>query len=727
VDRRRFGKLAGLAAAGALSIDAKAQQTPTEKPKEVTFQLGPEVVLEDAELRVAFDGFSGALVRMERKSTGWILERRPELGVSFRLFVPLSKRRDNFVLGTRQRAVSVKKISEKQVQMRWANLESEHGGVLPIAVTGTATLKNGTLSFEATVENNSEFFVEALDYPYFGDFTPPTPDTTVEAHHLWVGALSAEEIYPHFVNAKGYWGVRYPTRTIESSQSQFCLLQSGGQGLYVAIHDPKIRYLMEFTFEQRPGTLDWVSSEVPKQDEISGQPVHLEFRTCHFLFVHPRSSVTTAPIVIRPYTGDWHAGLDVYREWRETWFQKPHLAAWVQDVHSWLQLQVDGAEQDYTIPYKELVNYGQECAENGVTAIQLVGWNHGGQDGGDPSLDTDPGLGTWDDLRNAISQIQANGVKMIMFGKPIFADMSTDYYKKELYKYEAVDPFGNKYESGGYAYTTPTQLAGINQRRRAIMDVCSPAYRQIALKEFEKTVALGASGWLFDEVMQHNGVLYNFAQGHGYTAPGYLFSADIPLVKMFRAAADKVTPDFLFSGEGPGDWLMPYYPLGYYRISASTRHALRYVDPFAPLMAAVRGFDARDEINLCLLYRYIISYEPYNFKGHVTDFPLTLEYGKKVDAFRRKHRKFLWDAVFRDTLDATVTSDGSHRYSVYVAKDGKRGVVIMNLEERRPINVTVNLPNAGSLMTASPEQPEERASGATLTVQERSAAILIEV
>jgi hypothetical protein len=188
-----------------------------------------------------------------------------------------------------------------------------------------------------------------------------------------------------------------------------------------------------------------------------------------------------------------------------------------------------------------------------------------------------------------------------------------------------------------------------------------------------------------------------------------------------------VNPDFLFSGEGPGDWLMPYYPLGYYRIGTGTRHALRYVDPFAPLMAAVRGFDARDEINLCLLYRYIISYEPYNFKGHVTDFPLTLEYGKKVDAFRRRHRKFLWDAVFRDTLDATVTADGSHRYSVYVANDRKRAVVIMNLEERRPINVTLNLPNAGSLMTASPEHPEEQASGATVTVPARSAAILMEV
>jgi len=395
-------------------------------------------------------------------------------------------------------------------------------------------------------------------------------------------------------------------------------------------------------------------------------------------------------------------------------------------VHSWLQLQVDGAEQDYAIPYREITKYGEECAANGVTAIQLVGWNHGGQDGGDPSLDTDPGLGTWQELHTAIAQIQAKGVKMIMFGKPIFADMSTEWYRKELHKYEATDPYGNKYESGGYSYSTPTQLAGINNRRRAIMDVCCQAYRDIATHEFQKTLDLGASGWLFDEVMQHNGVSYSFSPDHGYQAPGYLFSADIPLVKQFRAAADKVNPDFLFSGEGPGDWMMPYYPLGYYRIGTGTRHALRYIDPQAPLMAAVRGFDARDEVNLALLYRYIISYEPYNFKGHVTDFPLTLAYGKKVDALRRKYKAWIWDADCRDTLGATVSSNGAHKYSVFHAAAGKRAVIVVNLDQNRAITASLDMPNPGRLLAATPEQPDAQPTSGTLQIPARSAIVVME-
>jgi len=718
MDRREFNKLAGLTAISVLagSGELAAQQLASAH----------EIVLEDRELLVAFDKQSGALTRMERKSAQWTIQRRPALGASFRLLVPLPNRRTNFVLGSKQRATSVEKISEGQVRLQWKNLISEHGGELPITFTATVTLKNGTLTFDSDLNNDSDLSVETIDYPYFGDLNPPTPDTPMQTEHLWVGALTGDEIYPRFVNQLGYWGVLFPTKTINSNQSQMCLIQTPQQGIYVGMHDPAIRYLLQFTFEQHPGVVDWVDNFVPRQDEISNLPVHLEFRTCHFVFAHPHSKFTLAPVVVTPYNGDWHAGLDVYKEWRSTWFVKPRLADWVKDVHSWLQLQVDGAEQDYTIPYREITKYGEECAANGVTAIQLVGWNHGGQDGGDPSLDTDPGLGTWQELHTAIAQIQAKGVKMIMFGKPIFADMSTEWYRNELHKYEATDPYGNKYESGGYSYSTPTQLAGINNRRRAIMDVCCQAYRDVATHEFQKTLDLGASGWLFDEVMQHNGVSYSFSPDHGYQAPGYLFSADIPLVKQFRAAADKVNPDFLFSGEGPGDWMMPYYPLGYYRIGTGTRHALRYIDPQAPLMAAVRGFDARDEVNLALLYRYIISYEPYNFKGHVTDFPLTLAYGKKVDALRRKYKAWIWDADCRDTLGATVSSNGAHKYSVFHTAAGKRAVIVVNLDQNRAVTASLDMPNPGRLLAATPEQPDAQPTSGTLQIPARSAIVVME-
>jgi hypothetical protein len=630
------------------------------------------------------------------------------------------------VLGSKQRAASVETISNNQVRMQWQDLASEHGGILPITLTAVVTLESGVLTFDATLKNDSDLSVETIDYPYFGDLNPPTPDSHMRAEHMWVGNLASSELYPSFGNEKGYWGVRFPTKTIESFQTFFFLLQAEHEGFYVGMHDPAVPYLLEFTFEQHPGVIDSISSRVPRQDEISGLPVHLEFRTCHFVFAHPRSSVQLAPVVVRGYDGDWHAGVDLYKEWRTTWFVPARIPAWSKDVHSWLELQVDGAEQDYSIPYRDVAKYAEECAQNGVTAIQLVGWNHSGQDGHDPSLDTDPGLGTWQELHEAIAQSQARGVKMILFGKPIFSDMSTDLYKNELRKYEATDPYGDKYESGGYSYTTPTQLAGINNRRRAIMDVVSPAYRDIATHEFEKTVSLGAAGWLFDEVMQHNGVMYSFSPDHGYVPPGYLFGADMPLAAQFRAAADKVNPDFIFSGEGPQDWMLQYYPLAYLRINADFRHVSRYIDSHAPAIVKVAGFDDREMLNLILLYRYLISYEPYNFKGHITDFPLTLAYGKKIDALRRKYRAWLWDSEFRDTLGATVGCDGGHRYSVFRTADGKRAVIVVNMESKREITATLSIPNSGNLMAATPEQSDIRPASGSLKIPARSAIVVME-
>lgn len=722
MDRREFNRLAGFAAIAAMA-EAREVLARQAAPSHAA---ADEVVLENEELLVAFDKGSGALTRMTRKATNWVIERRPELGASFRMLVPLPGRDANFVLGRKQRALKVEKISEGQVQIVWKDPSSEHGGVVPLTLTANVELRGGEISFTATLENHSGLTIDTVDYPHFGDLNPPSTAETLVAEHMWYGNLSGDEIHPHFANEKGYWGVRYPVKTLQSNQSLFCLIQAEKQGLYVEMHDPTQPYLLEFTFEQHPGVIDSIHNSVPEQNEFSGWPVHQEFRLCHFVYAHPHTTKELVPVVLRCYDGDWHAGIDVYKKWRQTWFVQPHVAEWARDVHSWLQLQVNGAEEDFSIPYRDLPLYIGQCAANGVKAIQLVGWNLGGQDGGDPSLSTDPGLGTWEELRQAILHADSKGVKMILFGKIYWADLTREWYKKELYKYDATDPYGIPYQTGGYSYTTPTQLAGINKRRRAIMDVQCQAYRDVAAQQFEKIVALKPAGWLFDEVCHHGGVYYSFDPNHGYTPPGYIYGGDIPLARQCRAAADKLSADFLFAGEGPQDWLMQYYPFSYFRIGNSSRPVCRYIDSQAPLMVAVTGFDDREMLNLILLYRYVISYEPFNFKGHVTDFPLTLAYGQKIDALRRRYKDRIWDADFRDNLGASVSADGAHRHTVFVTASGKRSVIVVNQELSKPITARVSLPQAGALAVATPEEQDLKPTSGTLAIPARSAAVVME-
>ena len=286
-----------------------------------TISPGRQVILQDKQLQVAFDSRSGALTRFEDRTTHWVIERRPQLGVSFRLFAPLPQRNYNPVFGQAQRAAEVKKLSDHEIRLVWKNLVSKNGGVLPITLTSIVTLTNGTLTFNAMLENDSSLTVDTFDYPCFGDLNPPTRHTPLEfrvardnkSDNLW-----PTEIYRHFSNEHGYWGVFFPLKTREAQQSLFCVIDSLHEGLYVEMDVPKAPYRMQYTFELRPGVLDSVDNLVPEEDELSGIPVQLEFRTCHFIWLKPHSTMKLAPIVARCYQGDWHAGVDLYKQWRST-------------------------------------------------------------------------------------------------------------------------------------------------------------------------------------------------------------------------------------------------------------------------------------------------------------------------------------------------------------------------------------------------------------------------
>ena len=272
-----------------------------------------EVTLEDNSLQVSFDSDSGALIRMVDKSSNWTLERRPELGTSFRLYAPLPTRRYNPVFGEKQHATEVKKISDHEIELQWTNLLSENGGVLPMSLKADVTLINGVLTFASTLENNSDLTVETIEYPCFGDLNPPLRDSSLSVYTMKGGQLQAEELYPHFHNGKGYWGVTYPTKMLEPQGSHYCLLQSPDEGLLVGTKKP-VDYRVQYVFEQHPGLLSGATSLVPPGDEISGLPVYLDFRVCHFIFEDPHSTMTLAPVVVRCYTGDWHQGEDLSKE-----------------------------------------------------------------------------------------------------------------------------------------------------------------------------------------------------------------------------------------------------------------------------------------------------------------------------------------------------------------------------------------------------------------------------
>jgi len=691
------------------------------------------IVLENEDIKAVFSKKTGALLELTGKNNSWQFQKNPELGLSFQLLVPLPEKRNNPVMGIKQNLKNYKLSDDKKtLNFYWEKLQSERGGILNINVVGKIRLDSSGLSFTLQIENKSPFTVEAAAYPAIGDLNRPDTKTTLECMQVGYSGLAKSGLSPIFPNTKGYYGVNYPTLVVNMND-QFVLIGTPSNGFYFGCHDTSFKEMITFNFELKPGFgLSHGDSrgEYPTIEQSGNEIPRVELRIWHFSFVNPSESLTLSPIVIKPYQGAWQNGVDVYKDWRKTWFKYPVTPQWAKEVHAWQQIHINSPEDELSCQYKDLVKYGEDCAANGVKAIQLVGWNNGGQDRGNPSHDTDPRLGTWQQLKDAIAKIEAMGVHVILFNKYTWADRSSGWFRDELIKYAVKDPYGDYHVYPGYQYQTPTQLADINTRRLIPMCQNSAAWRSIADKEFKKSIDLGASGMLYDECQHHGGATYCWDKSHGHHVPAYVFSGDIPLVNGFREITKKLNPDYLFAGEANYDLQNTQYSVAYFRLDPFNHIPVkRYIDPWGLIMLQITGFDDRVMINACLKYRYIMSYEPYNFKGRITDFPLTLAYGKKMDLLREKYKEYLWDGEFRDVLGAKVTSDGKpfDSYSVFKhSTDSKHAVVITN-NEKKEIEVVVKIDNYNNKMVyVSPENMNEHSFDNKVKIPPLSVVIVME-
>ena len=691
--------------------------------------------LENQNLRVAFSE-QGALTELLDKRSGWSIHRRPELALSFIAYLPIPNRRNNQIHGLKQTAPQID-ATETAITFTWQTLTSEHGGKHPITLQLTAELCDGELSCQIDIDNQSDACLETIAWPCIGDLNKPDKTERMETATFCNHTLFRNEIFPKFVNHKGGYGVDFPTQMMWGWSSPFQLIESDEHGLYVGHHDFPMSKLLTYIHQLKPG---WEYADsifngtVPTSDEISGQPVHIEFLPTHYPFLNPGKSITLAPVVLAPYTGTWHNGADHYKQWRNTWYTAPEKPEWAKHPHSWQQIHINSPEDELRCRYEDLVQYGHDAKKHGVKAIQLTGWTKNGQDMSNPSHDVDGRLGTTEDLKNAIADIHALGVKVILFNKYTWADRGTDRFKNDLHRLATKDPSGNAHFHAGYQYQTPTQLADINTRRFSPMCPLAQEWRDIAVEEFTKSIDLGAAGILYDECF-HHGIMssdnmYCFDASHGHESPEYIYAGDRLLEEAFKNTAAERNPEFLFSGEVVPERSFLTYHLSYFRHSGLNSEPVgRYVDNDLCLMMAISGHRDYNNVNFALMHRYILSHEPRLFKGKLDEYPVTITYAKAMDEFRTRYRQWLWDGEYHHTLGASVTCDGKRHphFSRYTDADGNHGVVICNFDNKQEHIYQLNVPGVTAWAQVSPGAPDPvNADHDRITIPPHSAVFLIQ-
>jgi hypothetical protein len=698
-------------------------------------------------LRLEFDRGTGALVGLEAPETGWRILDRPHLGLAFRLLVPtrdfgdwhVAGRRNTNVLGDRQPLSALKIGADgRNAQFSWNTVETTEGEHLDIGVRLRVTLDERRVVFAMTIDNRSPHVVENVYVPYLGDVQPPGGAAWVKAFSKSDYAQAGEwDMWPVYDELTASFSVDHPAQVGPwsvascSPANPFMLLRTTDQGLYIG---PAGRStdLIAWHTELRPGHESWLDRRVPRTRQIGGHDVAIRFAPVQLPNIQPGETRDLIPIALEAYRGTWHAGVDIYKRWRDAWMTLPELPAWTREPHAWQQVQVNSAEDRFAVrSYRDLVEVGASAAHNGVRAIQLTGWNDGGQDQGNPSHDTDPRLGRREDLADAIRTVQAMGVKVILFSKFTWASSSTLRARPELRRLAILDAYGEPYRHGGYAYDTVTALLGINREPLVPMCFLAEDWLRVCEAEFEKILELGADGTLYDECEHHNPALQCFAVDHGHAPGASVYGNDNELIRRFRARSEAVAPGFLYAGEDLYDWQYAVYDHSYIRSEyVRFNPLLRYLHPHGSIMTAVLGFNDRNQVNQALLYRYVLSYEPFGFKGRLEDFPDTVAYGRQMDALRTELRDWFWDGDFRDTLGATVLVGGQahHPYSVYrAASSGRPGLVIANYDPDTTIEVDIAVDD-GSVPTRWRLVDDDRwhATTDSVRIPPQSAAVLVD-
>lgn len=694
----------------------------------------PNVVsLETGNLRLDFNKENGSLLNIYSKVSNWNVIKRPKLALSWRMMLPLEGRRNNEAWGHEQKNAPECEHSDTAVSFTWKTITSRFGGEHNITVKTTCKLENDQAVFYMHISNRDSCMVENVYYPYIGDLYRPTGSRRFSFQHGSYIGMKEYEMYPTFPNQQGTHSVDYPTLCVEDHvnppMNPFGLISdNNGNGLCLGVAERRIE-TATWHAEYLPGWSNSNDFRVFEADKIGEKDTYVRFAVGHLPFVAPNTEFDLLPFFMEAYQGNWNTGASCYTKVSKAWNKYPEtVPEWARKPHSWLQIQINSPEDELRMKFKDFPKIGEECKKYGVEAIQLVGWNKGGQDRGNPSHDPDPRLGTFEELKQAIQEVRAMGIKVILFAKFNWADESIDEFKDTYEELAVKDPYQNYYVYKGYQYMTLSQLTNVNTRRLIPMCFGSDKYLEICKREFQKCLDLEPDGILYDECLHHSPTLccFDTSHGHRYGAPTYTW--DERLIQAFREmVGDR---EFMIAGEGIYDFQHNYYDLSYARTWGREHKPMtRYIRPDCNIMTAVIGFEDRGMINQCLLNKYIISYEPYCFKGKLSDYPDTICYGQKMDRLRTELREYFWDGEFTGQLHGDVRlADGNKldSYTVFKGTNGKYGMVICNYDEENPITVIPSLENGEKLTRFRLVDDDDMTEFTTVfTIPPKSAAAVI--
>lgn len=647
------------------------------------------IVLENDRIAATFDAGNGALIGLVNKETGWRILDRSVLGQSFELLLPLEGQemteadfRYNVVKGIEQQNPTIEHDGDRIV-FTWKNLKSPHlSESVDVTFCGEVRLTDNGLVYDGEVINRSAYPVEYVSWPCIGEVT--IPDKSQPLYHNT--RQDARELFPHHMNQHGYWGVDYPTSTYELPERSYLQVFNRDQGFMVFLKDVMPHNMVITSFELIPGFE--FRGVNPYQDEIDGELVRTQFKANHVIYNRPGTTSTLDELCLEPYTGAWTAGVDLYREARA---DEPAATApaWLQNPLTWWKVSVGSGA--------DLLARAKQAKEQGVDVLQVRGWCRETSEGKVVQVEG---------FDAAIRDCQTQGIRVVLETNWYEVGTRTEAYASDWNLLTMKDPFGWEYNR---SWLCPLAEATCTR----------------ALAALDGLTALSvADGYINTDPNHRDKTFFCFDERHGHrfgapTAEGVL--------KIDRELSERINADGSKAALGYGflEAQQAFYNGFELNIDDRDYPRYRYANPSMPMLSRVEVRRARRNMNMALLNRLHIVYDLNFYSDRLSDYPHIVEYGRQIEALRERYADRIWNAEFAEHRGAEV-SGADLNYSVFVDRNGKRSVVVVNMGTEQASAAEIRVPDAAALQVASPEAPEWKPFDGRIEIAPQSAVVIVE-
>ncbi len=591
--------------------------------------------IEDDRLRVRFDARTGGLVAIDDGRLGAWLEGTLA-GSLFVVEIPRGGDRTVVVQTTDQTLSSAHQDEPAAIELRWDEPVSSTGERLDGRIVVRAAVTSGRLSLSMEL-SLAEGGVEAVRFPSIRGLRGPGE---LELRGVDYSTGTRVSLLPTFDSNAPYWGTIFPDyasgnlrpELVGNPTSPFIAVTAEQGGLTIMPAEPSLEFI-GWRASLEPGYDDSLARTAPGDGAVTIDAIHFP--------VEGRDAVVLPTVVVAPYEGPWTASLDVPRE-----NQRPtrrSAAAWLQEPRSWLQVQLMSTEGEPRYDFDDLVDIIEECARAGIRAVQVVGWNEGGQDGRVPWHVPAEKLGGLDGLLRALQRAKELDVATVLYVKYVWVEKPGPHWD-DLAAWVSRDPNGQPYAQPGPVYHTARKRYGISTPWYVPLCFGVAELRRRIADEVALMAEWGADGVLADESLYHGRALLCFADDHGHEPGVSAFTWDAEWIADIRSRLGDRADTFVIAAEGAYDAQFEDYDVSYFR-SASAQHRPvgRMLRPDARIVTALTGFDDRSMVAQSVLYGYGMSLEPYNFKGRPADMPLTVARAVAADGLRARLADWLWN------------------------------------------------------------------------------------